>query len=722
MKLNNLFLIIIESFFCISCGQRGALQVDKVLVVVEKGISSVGFYTEEGHRIKSLKLDTFPHEMRFSPDRRFAYITNNGSLRFNDEVEGGHTISVVNLQQMTKEADIDLGMFRRPHAIDIDPVTGYLAVGVEQPDQVLLIDPTTGETIGKFDNHGRTPHMVTLSEGAEWLYVSNINSGNLVVINTDTREYQSIEVGYKPQQSVLSPDGKVLYVGCNDYISIIDLERRQEVKRIPCGANRMELIRNGTILVFSSVRNGIGFASTRTGEMIHHLDIPYKPYSIHISENEQYAYAAAEEQNVVYVVDIATMKLVRTMYMGAGIRPDPVQDYVLDKPITLAPPGKLNPLPTFARVVIDTAFFKAYQVKSVDINGDRRPDLVAVSDRLPEVIWYENPTWEKRVLFNKTTRNIDVLPYDVDKDGDMDLALLSQFNSHETTGGGVVQWLENPGTKGGEWEAHPIAMVPTSHRVRWADLDGDGTCELVNLPLLGIGDSPENPSVPLDLMQYTIPSDPRREGWPAEEIDTTLRLAHGLFVTRWDDDLKDDILTASSEGLTYFQAVAQRWKKNILATGHQAAVSVRKGASEVAVGRLSHPSRYLASIEPWHGQEVVVYIPDTQLGWERQVIDTTFRDGHALVTADLNHDGFDEIIAGHRGGDFNLYIYQYQPENGSWIRTILDGGGVSAAGVHVFDANQDGLPDIAACGSYTSNVVLYLSRGHSKNHLKLIKN
>jgi hypothetical protein len=61
----------------------------RVLVVVEKGTGSVGFYSENGVRINTVKIGEYPHEIVCSADNKFAYVTNNGSLRYTDEVEGG---------------------------------------------------------------------------------------------------------------------------------------------------------------------------------------------------------------------------------------------------------------------------------------------------------------------------------------------------------------------------------------------------------------------------------------------------------------------------------------------------------------------------------------------------------------------------------------------------------------------------------------------------------
>lgn len=717
MKAVNFFIPLFICFLIfVSCKTEKDYTLPnertKVLTIVEKGTSSVGFYTEEGELIKSLKLDTLPHEMRLSADRKFAYITNNGSMRYADEVEGGNTVSVINLQTMEKEEDIILDPFRRPHGIDIDHTTGYVAVAVENPDQVLLIDPSSKKIIDQFDNHGDTPHMVTISEGAEWMYVSNVNSANMVAINTKTKEYYSVDVGTKPQESAVSPDKKTLYVVSNDYTSVIDLETRKETHQIPGGGNRLELVNNGALLLISATtpRKGVSFVDTEDFQRIDHLDIPYTPFSIHVSEDEHYAYVSAEEQNIIYTVDVEKRKIVKKFKVENGLRPDPVQSFYASLPPSEG--AVFNPkLPSYERVVVDSDFEKSYQLKSVDINGDGLPDLVSVSDRIPEIVWYENPSWEKRILSDKTPKNIDIVPYDVDGDKDMDLAFASGFGNKKTTTGGQIYWFENPGDSDKEWTKYLIDSIPTSHRLRWADINQDGLEELVNLPMLGTGAEDPNSEIAVRLVYYSIPNDPKTDPWPATEIDNSLHLSHGLHVTRWDNQPGEEILTASSDGLTLYSQENDDWKKTLIHQGHQGEQRKYNGAGEISSGILGgNDQRFLASIEPWHGNEVVVYMNGEVEPWERHVLDTTFLDGHAIGCFDLNFDGFDEVIAGHRGKPYNLYIYQYMPNDKTWQRFYLDKGGMAAAGIHVFDANLDGIPDIAACGTAKGEIVLYIGK------------
>jgi hypothetical protein len=85
-----------------------------------------------------------------------------------------------------------------------------------------------------------------------------------------------------------------------------------------------------------------------------------------------------------------------------------------------------------------------------------------------------------------------------------------------------------------------------------------------------------------------------------------------------------------------------------------------------------------------------------------------------LLTADLNHDGRDEIIAGYRGQGRSVYIYSAGDSKGRrWSRQVLDDGGIGAAGCAVGDLNGDGWPDVACIGTATTNLKWYENLGRA---------
>lgn len=369
--------------------------------------------------------------------------------------------------------------------------------------------------------------------------------------------------------------------------------------------------------------------------------------------------------------------------------------------------------PTFQKHVIDS-FPAGYQVAVADVNRDGRPDVLALSTEANRVDWYENPTWKPHPIA-RTARNIDLAPRDLHGDGKVGIALASGFYFTESTRGGEMQWLEPPADSTNLWRSYPIAMDPVVHRLRWGDLDGDGPPELVHAPIFGAGSQGAASPKPCHLWAFRPPPDPHSERWNVWTIDETLTVLHGIHVSDLDRDGRDEILTASFEGVHRFDFEGNGrdafWKKAQIAKGvdpRTAAPGAPRGSSEVAPGRLGVGTMFLAALEPWHGERVVVYTQTNQVGlWRHRVLDETLKEGHALVVADLDADGRDEIVSGWRGGEGGLAIYRAEGNTGGlWKKLPLDRG-IAVEGLVAADLNGDGRLDLVAIAGRSNLLVWY---------------
>lgn len=359
----------------------------------------------------------------------------------------------------------------------------------------------------------------------------------------------------------------------------------------------------------------------------------------------------------------------------------------------------------FAEHTIATDLNGGYQVVVSDINHDGKPDLLAVASGMRELIWFENPGWKRHVIVGNISRPINCAAWDIDGDGIPEIALAHEFSNDPTRSVGTISILKHRGDPAEPWERTDIDRLPTSHRLRWADIDGTRKKILINAPLAGANAKPPE-------YQDNVPFVFYRPGiWKREVISRELRgVLHGILITDWDKDKREDILTASFMGIDLFNFGKEKhWRRTRIAKGNLDHWP-KSGSSEIAVGNLER-DRFLCAIEPWHGNQVVIYHRHGP-GWQREVIDTTLNDGHVLLTADLNHDGRDEIIAGYRGQGKSVYIYYAADLNGRrWSRQVLDDGGIGAAGCAVGDLNGDGWLDVACIGTSTTNLKWYENLG-----------
>jgi hypothetical protein len=218
------------------------------------------------------------------------------------------------------------------------------------------------------------------------------------------------------------------------------------------------------------------------------------------------------------------------------------------------------------------------------------------------------------------------------------------------------------------------------------------------------------------LVFYRTPAAPAGK-WKRESIDDKLfGIVHRVRVVKWVPGKNDQLLVTGFDGIILYAATgkgdALRWKKTFLSKRHEEEAP-RAGASDVKLARLGK-RRMLASVEPWHGNEVVVYTESKGDKWDRHVIFGDLTEGHEVCTADFNGDGLDDIVAGDRarGKPGSAHVFFAQDDSGkNWQHQVLDHQQMSGSGCQVADINRDGRMDFVMVGSATGNLKWYENLG-----------
>ena len=300
------------------------------LAVVEKVSGTVGFYTAEGRRVGQVKVGAYPHEIVLAPDRRHAYVSDNGILWMTNPGEGGNTISIVDLAGMKLAGTISLGSYRRPHGMDVDPRTGRLVVTIENPDGLLLVDPAARKVVRKYDVKGTDPHMVTLSRDGAWAFVSNTGTHSVAAVHLESGSVTVIPTDSRPQGGTLSHDGALYYLTNADgnSIAIIDTAARKRVGTIKTGRGvaRVALTPDGKTLVYNLGEGGdaVAFADVATRKETAVIPLGGRPLSLTLAPDGRLAYLGIQDQDRIVVVSVPERKIVRTIRTPKGAGPDPV--------------------------------------------------------------------------------------------------------------------------------------------------------------------------------------------------------------------------------------------------------------------------------------------------------------------------------------------------------------------------------------------------------------
>jgi YVTN family beta-propeller protein len=295
---------------------------------VEKASGHLGFFDKEGNSVVEVALGGHPHEMAFSPDGRTIYVTDNGVLWMTEGGQGGNTVSVIDVKTRTRIGTIDLGKYRRPHGIDVDPKTGRVLVTTELPSALLVIDPRSKRIVRHYDVHGEAPHMVRLGRDRKWAYVSNTNSNAVAAVNLANGSVKAIPTGPRPQGMAFSSDGARLYVANSggESITVIDTASLSPAGEIRTGKGpvRLAVTADGGAVIYALLAGqAVGFASTKTLEEEKQIPLPGQPVSLTLSADGRTAFSSVQAQDKIFVIPVADRRIEKVIAAPAGSGPDP---------------------------------------------------------------------------------------------------------------------------------------------------------------------------------------------------------------------------------------------------------------------------------------------------------------------------------------------------------------------------------------------------------------
>jgi len=361
----------------------------------------------------------------------------------------------------------------------------------------------------------------------------------------------------------------------------------------------------------------------------------------------------------------------------------------------------------FKAQIIDKKVSIGYGLATGDVDGDGLTDIL-MADKT-EIVWYKNPgtqngDWPRIVIARDLTPkdNVCIAARHLDGDGQEEVAIGAQWAPGETNNpkeSGAVFYLIPPtGDRSQLWKPVKLHHEVTIHRMHWVKTV-DGEFQLAVLPLHGLGNA-NNEGTPVNMIVFDVPENKEGE-WKYQLVNTGMHATHNFQPMEVPGRLSG-LAVGGKHGVQLFLNGAEGWAPsgNWFVSGY--------GSGEVRMGNISKTEKFTATIEPMHGNMLVVNTKD-----KRTVLTDQLRQGHGLVSADFLGQGRDQIAVGWREknakGQMGVRFFVGQNNDGTeWKEySIDDTVEMACEDLVAADLDNDGKLDLIASGRASKNVVIY---------------
>jgi YVTN family beta-propeller protein len=313
--------------FALALGWAGSCAA-QWLVVLNKSDHNAALVDPATQQV-AMKLPTGqgPHEAAVAPDGRTAYVSNYGAFAIFKEGERprmtpGSSITVLDLKGRAVKATFELGEYRSPHGLAVSRDGKLLWVTCEANQAVLELDAASGRILRTWTTGQQVSHMIVSARDERKLFVANIRSGSVTIIERATDKVTSVPTAAGAEGIDVSPDGREVWVTnrAADSIAILDTASDAIVATIPSGGKfpiRAKFTPDGKEVWVSNLQsNTVVVFNAAARKPLATIEVGAAPVGIVIAPDGRRAYVANTNANQVTVFDVPARKALGTFTTG----------------------------------------------------------------------------------------------------------------------------------------------------------------------------------------------------------------------------------------------------------------------------------------------------------------------------------------------------------------------------------------------------------------------
>ncbi|MCI0487828.1 MAG: beta-propeller fold lactonase family protein [Blastocatellia bacterium] len=309
LRLGRFFNLIVLILFAAISADAG------ILIVAYSGEARTALFDADTYKIiATLPTGTGPHEIRVSPDRRFAYVAISGT---GPSGVKGNSITVIDIKNRKVKANFDLGDYTSPHDVRVSRDGRLIWVACAPARTILELDSASGKILKTYKTDQDGSWFLEITPDERKIYAPNLEGKSVSVIDRATGAVKVIPFEAPVYGIDITPDGRQIWVS-GPGLAVIDTATDEVIARIKTtetATGRIRLAPDGKKVVVGMSKKVLVY-DVETRQLTGEIDIGAQPKVITVSADSRRAFLTNPGNNSVTVVDLVAGKQVATFQTG----------------------------------------------------------------------------------------------------------------------------------------------------------------------------------------------------------------------------------------------------------------------------------------------------------------------------------------------------------------------------------------------------------------------